>query len=367
MPRFAASTAREIEPRSCSAAAPTSSVRDVTSRRSGAERSKSLGPVRLRAFIALALALGALLVAAPAQAAGPIARRRLPGGASGARASTAARSTASTAPGTQRAVMPVPAQARPPRGRHRRAADAARARALGRPLLGRRVLVQGRVGFDVSQLQFLLAWHGFPSGTFDGGFGARTDRALAAVPALGAARRGRRRRARHVRRAPGPSPALAAPARPPAPDGVGDRFGPRGHASTPASTSRRGPEPASRRPAPAASPLRAGCRRLRLPRLDRARTRGQDDVRAPLADRRAASARASRAGLDRARRLDGPFDRAAPPLRGARPRRRGRPASRLRLAPSSASWPPGSRSGTRLGRRPARARGSPRSSSRPAT
>lgn len=49
---------------------------------------------------------------------------------------------------------------------------------LGRPLLGRRAMHQGLVGWDVSQLQFMLAWHGFPSGTMDGAFGARTDRAV---------------------------------------------------------------------------------------------------------------------------------------------------------------------------------------------
>ncbi|MDQ3994399.1 MAG: peptidoglycan DD-metalloendopeptidase family protein [Actinomycetota bacterium] len=49
---------------------------------------------------------------------------------------------------------------------------------LGRPLLGSRVMTQGLVGWDVSQLQFMLAWHGFPSGTIDGAFGARTDGAV---------------------------------------------------------------------------------------------------------------------------------------------------------------------------------------------
>jgi murein DD-endopeptidase MepM/ murein hydrolase activator NlpD len=33
-------------------------------------------------------------------------------------------------------------------------------------------------GWDVAALQFLLAWHGFPSGTLDGDFGPRTGRAL---------------------------------------------------------------------------------------------------------------------------------------------------------------------------------------------
>jgi murein DD-endopeptidase MepM/ murein hydrolase activator NlpD len=49
---------------------------------------------------------------------------------------------------------------------------------LGRHRLGSRVLVLGRRGWDVSSLQFLLAWHGFPSGNFDGDLGARTDAAL---------------------------------------------------------------------------------------------------------------------------------------------------------------------------------------------
>jgi peptidoglycan hydrolase-like protein with peptidoglycan-binding domain len=49
---------------------------------------------------------------------------------------------------------------------------------LGRHRLGSRPLRLGAVGWDVSALQFLLAWHGFPSGTLDGAFGPHTDRAL---------------------------------------------------------------------------------------------------------------------------------------------------------------------------------------------
>jgi murein DD-endopeptidase MepM/ murein hydrolase activator NlpD len=44
--------------------------------------------------------------------------------------------------------------------------------------LGRRPLALGRRGWDVAALQFALAWHGFPSATFDGYFGAHTDAAL---------------------------------------------------------------------------------------------------------------------------------------------------------------------------------------------
>src|SRR5689334_19076094 len=40
----------------------------------------------------------------------------------------------------------------------------------GRPRLGSRAIGPGDWGFDVAQLQFLLAWHGFPSSTIDGGY-----------------------------------------------------------------------------------------------------------------------------------------------------------------------------------------------------
>lgn len=43
---------------------------------------------------------------------------------------------------------------------------------------GRRVLVAGLRGWDVAALQFALAWHGFPSGAFDGILGPSTEQAL---------------------------------------------------------------------------------------------------------------------------------------------------------------------------------------------
>jgi peptidoglycan hydrolase-like protein with peptidoglycan-binding domain len=49
---------------------------------------------------------------------------------------------------------------------------------FGRPALGTRMLAGRMVGWDVAQLQFLLAWQGFPSGPFDGRFGPRTEAAL---------------------------------------------------------------------------------------------------------------------------------------------------------------------------------------------
>src|SRR5215204_3871571 len=54
-------------------------------------------------------------------------------------------------------------------------------RALGRFArhpIGSRMLHRGNVGWDVAALQFQLAWHGFPSRTFDGVFGPRVDNAV---------------------------------------------------------------------------------------------------------------------------------------------------------------------------------------------
>ncbi|MEO8290213.1 MAG: peptidoglycan-binding protein, partial [Gaiellaceae bacterium] len=48
----------------------------------------------------------------------------------------------------------------------------------GRHRYSTRMLHQGMSGWDVAGLQFRLAWHGFPSGPLDGGFGPRTAAAL---------------------------------------------------------------------------------------------------------------------------------------------------------------------------------------------
>jgi peptidoglycan hydrolase-like protein with peptidoglycan-binding domain len=50
--------------------------------------------------------------------------------------------------------------------------------AYARKTLGSRALHLGATGWDVAGLQFLLAWHGFPSGVFDGIFGSRTGAAV---------------------------------------------------------------------------------------------------------------------------------------------------------------------------------------------
>ena len=93
--------------------------------------------------------------------------------------------------------------------------------------LGSRLLEPGTAGWDVASLQFLLAWHGFPSGPFDGRLGDHTEGALlafqawAGVPATGAA--GPLTIAALRAELPSCPIALAWPLELP----VGDRFGPR--------------------------------------------------------------------------------------------------------------------------------------------
>jgi murein DD-endopeptidase MepM/ murein hydrolase activator NlpD len=99
----------------------------------------------------------------------------------------------------------------------------------GRHLLGSRPLTRGSTGWDVAAFQFLLAWHGFPSGAFDGGLGAHTERALrgfqrwAGLPQDGVAGPGT---IAALRKPTAGSPLrLAWPLQGP----VGDGFGPRGN------------------------------------------------------------------------------------------------------------------------------------------
>jgi len=49
---------------------------------------------------------------------------------------------------------------------------------FARHVLGSRPLAPGMTGWDVAELQFALAWHGFPSARIDGGFGGHVERAL---------------------------------------------------------------------------------------------------------------------------------------------------------------------------------------------
>ena len=154
-------------------------------------------------------------------------------------------------PGTMGAVRAF-------QSRHGLAADGvagARTRlALGRrggPQLGSRVLRSGATGWDVAALQFRLAWHGFPSATFDGGFGSHTDAALrrfqswAGIPPDGVAG------AATVRALQAPIPRspiwLIRPLRAAA---IGDGFGPRGN----------GFHPGIDYPAPVGTPVTAAGR-----------------------------------------------------------------------------------------------------------
>jgi murein DD-endopeptidase MepM/ murein hydrolase activator NlpD len=95
--------------------------------------------------------------------------------------------------------------------------------------LGRRILRAGTSGWDVASLQFLLAWHGFPSGNLDGTFGGHTDKALRSFQRWAGIRADGRAGAPTVaalRAAPPRSPiALSAPS----PVVPTDRFGPRGN------------------------------------------------------------------------------------------------------------------------------------------
>jgi peptidoglycan hydrolase-like protein with peptidoglycan-binding domain len=51
---------------------------------------------------------------------------------------------------------------------------------FGSPELGARLLEPEAAGWDVAAVQFLLAWHGFPSGAFDGRFGDHVEAAVLA-------------------------------------------------------------------------------------------------------------------------------------------------------------------------------------------
>jgi peptidoglycan hydrolase-like protein with peptidoglycan-binding domain len=94
--------------------------------------------------------------------------------------------------------------------------------------LGSRLLGPGATGGDVVELQFLLAWHGFPNGTVDGGFGPHVELALvkfqrwAHVPTTGLAG------PETVAALHAPVPTCPVPLAWPVQAVVGDRFGPRG-------------------------------------------------------------------------------------------------------------------------------------------
>lgn len=119
--------------------------------------------------------------------------------------------------------------------RHRIAADGVAGRLTrralgrrGRPALGARTLTLGSAGWDVASAQFLLAWHGFPSGPFDGGYGSHVEAAVvrfqrwAHLPRVGVIGPATLAALRHA--VPRATLRYARPLR----AALGDTFGPRG-------------------------------------------------------------------------------------------------------------------------------------------
>ena len=200
----------------------------------------------------------------------------------------------------------------------------------GRHILGSRSLTRGASGWDVAALQFLLAWHGFPSATIDGGLGEHTERALrhfqrwAGLEPDGVA--GATTYAA-LRRAPASCPvALAWPVDGP----IGDRVRP-------------ARQPLPRRHRHPRVHRHAGRSRRRRPRHLRGLARGRlgkagrgrpcrwraDDVRPPLLDCRSSWPARPHRRPRRCGRCDRRRDRAAPALRGPAARRRGRSGAAL--------------------------------------
>jgi peptidoglycan hydrolase-like protein with peptidoglycan-binding domain len=99
---------------------------------------------------------------------------------------------------------------------------------LGRPGLGTRPLRFGVMGWDVSGLQFLLAWHGFPLGVFDGRFGWHTDAALRRFQRWAGLRVDGVAGAETLEALRAPPPASPILLSPPLDGAVSDPFGPRG-------------------------------------------------------------------------------------------------------------------------------------------
>ena len=107
-------------------------------------------------------------------------------------------------------------------------------RALGRfarHRLGSRLLRTARKGWDVAALQFALAKHGFPSGTFDGIFGPHVDAALRRFQTWASLKDDGVAGPATVAALAAPPPAIPLPlAWPMTAPVLGDRFGPRGSA-----------------------------------------------------------------------------------------------------------------------------------------
>jgi len=94
--------------------------------------------------------------------------------------------------------------------------------------LGRRALALGSRGWDVAALQFALAWHGFPSGIFDGYLGAHTEAALRKFQAWAGIRPDGTAGPTTIAALRGPLPHSPITFARPLPGPTGDLFGPRG-------------------------------------------------------------------------------------------------------------------------------------------
>lgn len=94
--------------------------------------------------------------------------------------------------------------------------------------LGRRPLALGARGWDVAALQFALAWHGFPSGVFDGHFGSHTEAALRGFQRWAGIEPDGRAGASTIAALRAPAPRSPINLSSPLTGPIGDAFGPRG-------------------------------------------------------------------------------------------------------------------------------------------
>ena len=111
-------------------------------------------------------------------------------------------------------------------------AGAATRAALGRrggPSYGSRTISSGDSGWDVAALQFRLAWHGFPSGSIDGGFGSHLEAALRRFQAYAGLTADGTAGPQTLRLLRGAIPRSPIWLKDPVARPIGDRFGPRGN------------------------------------------------------------------------------------------------------------------------------------------
>jgi peptidoglycan hydrolase-like protein with peptidoglycan-binding domain len=110
-------------------------------------------------------------------------------------------------------------------------------------LLGARPLRRGESGWDVAELEFALAWQGFPSGTIDGRFGPKLASALTRFQRAVRLHAGGIAGAATINALRRPPPGAAIPLVWPVLAPLGDGYGPRATASTQASTYSHPPAP----------------------------------------------------------------------------------------------------------------------------